>query len=622
MLVLFGGAAKPDRVAALNDAFQTGPHFLADPKWFCSTEVVGPIAAYDPEKFPLQEEIYSDGFDHLMRWTWNLTHAYGMFNYGNAYHASKKTTPNLLPSYYRLWAGYHHGRARIPWLLYLRSGDPKYLKWARANAQHLLDVDTCHYATKEAQGGGHKYVGGMCDYKGYVPWHEGSRVGDYNNMVDFMQLDFYLTGNRRALDVMHEMGQALIHIGKAYPSREGAGMLSATLDYYKATWDARALLLFVNELPKMYAKPAIQHYPPSIQWAPYIEPWIEYSGDPKAKQFLLQLTDALLNPELAPMGFQHYGDGRALAEAYRLTGDQKYLLHAWGFYNKGPGLYSNPSDPLNHLVDWLDYSFETQQSLPVMAHLASWPKMPTPDQVNYANGRGSVKAWMRSSKESGELDVCLPEKTDVRFSLGSRFFTRKELQYELTNPQGRVIQSGVIPPSIESDRFEIVQARDGLTGDYKLRVFGPDEYEFSSSNISSLKTQLFLLPALRDGDFLLTGRFFVFVPAGCEKIRFQIRGVKGSEKGSTLAIFSPEDKMVKTVSLASGSPEQDVEVEIPSEWRGKVWSIAARMCPILKVQGIPAWFAATYDGASRQVDKATASTPGLLPAVKATVSKN
>jgi hypothetical protein len=257
-------------------------------------------------------------------------------------------------------------------------------------------------------------------------------------------------------------------------------------------------------------------------------------------------------------------------------------------------------------VDWLDYSFETQQTLPVMAHLASWPQMPTLDQPDYTAGRGSVK--MVGSPDANSITVILPEKTDTDFRVASRFFTRKEAQYELSDPNGKIVQSGIIPRTVDSDRFVVVRARDGLVGDNKLRIFGPDEYLFESLGIYSLKTQRFLVPEANKGNFLITGRFFFPVASDCRAFHLTVRGIREKERIAGLDIISPEDKVLRHISLPNGAPEQVIEVQTPAEFRGRIWSLAALGCPVIKVEGIQPWFAATYEGATLKANIGIAST--------------
>jgi hypothetical protein len=608
LLIAFGDVAKPEKLSALRDAFQTDAHFLADPNWTCATEVVGPMAPVDAERFPYQEAYISDGFDFLMRWTFDATHAYGMFNYGDSYHVFRKQgDPSLAPGYYRLWAGYHHGRARVPWLFYLRSGDPKYFAWGRANSQRLIDVSTCHYTTPQFDTQGDdagKLVGGLADYKGIVPWHSGNRVGDYNNMIDFILLDYYLTGNGRALDVAHETGQLLIRHARGKTSREAAS-LGALLHYYQHTWNPQALLAFTTELPNCYKLPAYQHYPASVQWGPYVEPWIAYSNDPAAKKFLMELADTLLDRERSPMGMHYYGDGRALAMASTITGDPKYVRHGWGFYNSGPGLVDLPGSPFDGFSDWLNYSFETQQMLPLMAQVRDGEPI-TMDQPRYG-GRGMIKMHLHESPV-GEVRAVIHEAADTEFWINDpRLFTRKNLNFELLNPRGEVVQSGEMTTAmVDNGGLKVTQKQDGVTGDYTFRLFGPDEYMLNMG-LCSLGTQRFVVPELKSTDeFIVQGRMFFYVPPACEKFRFTVSPVSLilSQPVHVMVfdIISPEDRLFVTRTAADNIDPRVIEVEVPEKWRGKVWSIAARNCRLINVEGVPRWLAATYQGAAAAKD--------------------
>lgn len=130
-----------------------------------------------------------------------------------------------------------------------------------------------------------------------------------------------------------------------------------------------------------------------------------------------------------------------------------------------------------------------------------------------------------------------------------------------------------------------------------MQITGPDEYLFETLNVFSLNTQLFPLPTVTNGDFVLTGRFFFPVPADCEKFSITVRGGRDGENRSVIEIVTPEDRIVRHVSLTPTAPDQVIEIIPAPESRGKVWSLAASMCPIVKVEGIPSWFAATVAGA-------------------------
>jgi hypothetical protein len=440
-----------------------------------------------------------------------------------------------------------------------------------------------------------------------VPWHSGNRVGEYNNMVDFMLLDYYLTGNARALDVTNEIGQLLIRFAKGHPSREGCG-IGALLHYYQHTWNAKALLKFTSELPKTYAMPAIKHDPPSVQWGPFLEPWIAYSNDPVAKKFLMELADTLIDRDQRPTGVQHYGDGRVLAMAARLTGDPKYVYHGWSFYNRGPGLSDLPGKPFSGLVDWLNFSFESQQMLPLMAEIKRLGKPITMDQPRYG-GRGQITQWLRESP-SGEIRAIIPEASDTEFWIGDpRLFSRQDLKYELINPRGEVVLSGDFKRElVDKGGLRITQKKDGITGDYTFRLYGPDEYQISTG-LSSLDTQRFVIPEQKTKDeFVIQGRFFFYVPANCEKFTFTLSGVAAyvqrTDRPMVVDIISPDDRVLTSKSVFGSVEPQTIEVSVPEKWRGKIWSLAAVNTRVLDMQGVPRWLAGSYAGAALGKDAA------------------
>jgi hypothetical protein len=250
------------------------------------------------------------------------------------------------------------------------------------------------------------------------------------------------------------------------------------------------------------------------------------------------------------------------------------------------------------LVDWLNFSYDTQQMLPVMANLRKQPEMPTLAQPAYG-GRGVIRVW-RHGDPSTELRAVITEKTDGDFWIGAgRFFTRSDVQYELTDPNGQVMQTGLIrKSSVGAERFKLFQMKDGVQGDYTFRIFGPDEYQLESTQISSLGTQRFVLPEkLEKDEYIISGRLFFYVPPECEKFAFTVAPIQRKDRPAQLEIISPDDKPLVSKSFWVDAGRQVVEVAAPAAWRGKVWSVAARNCNLIDVQGVPRWLAASYRGA-------------------------
>jgi hypothetical protein len=591
MLFAFGPQASHENLDALRTAFDSNVHFLASPEWFSKSLVSGPVAPYNPARFPVAERYFAEGFEFLQRLTWDLNQAYGMFNYGDSFTLVNEADPTLRPRYYRLWAGFHHGRARVPWLLYLRSGDPKYLNFARANTAHLMDVDVCHFTTPQfathPNESARKAVGGMGDYKGVVHWHTGARTGEYNSQLDFLLYDYYLLGNRRAWDVAIETAELAVAKGNVAPERQGAGCISIWVDYYKATFSAPALLRIASDLPKMYVKPAYEHDPASITYAPFMEPWIEYSRDPVATAFFLQFADtyAKENPIQNNAGHFAGGAGRPLEYAYRLTNNIKYLQTGWSEVNVGPRLYEFPGDPQTHMVDWLPYSYTVQNGVYLLSSIQS----PFPmDQTPY-NAQGP-RANRLANTRSYALTATFTQTQEGPFTVSNRFSGYGPVTLKWFGPGNKLISESIIPTS--QLLLDIKQPADSLTGEYRMELTSTEPfYLYDARKLSSLGTQRFLVPEKGSPHtFGPDGRWYFFVPQDCESFSITLASLGDPTKRSAIQIFTPDDQPSTSLSLPYSGKDQTLTIEPKRADRGKVWSIAASNACIRDTTGIPRFF--------------------------------
>lgn len=609
MLLAFGSA---DQTAALNEAFQAGVHFMPDPQWVCDSLAAGELHAYDPDRFAQQEDYFSRGHDFLMRAMFDANQAYGMFNYGDGFTMLDTASPELNRSYYRLWAGYHHGRARVPWLLYLRSGDPKYLTWARANTGHIADVDTCHYTNEKfsnESGLARKLVGGLCTYNAVVHWENGSFF-NYNSMADIFLYDYYLTGNRRAWDVFEEVASLARAEGdtRCPPNRAGAGILSTLLQCYEATWDPQFIVTFLSQIPNMYSKPAWEHQPRSVTWAPYLEPYIRLSDDPAAKAFLLQHADYLADLDAVGARVQYHH--RELAEASRITGHPRYRLAAWSHLVRSPGLYESETNNFDGEVYWLDYSFLTQHALYLMRPMAEAGALPALADLPAVPGSGGPTTWVHSLREPGEkqtLTLTVDERADQPFTFGTRFGSYADVDYTLTSPNGQTIDTGSIArPTQDQFKFELNQPTDGETGTYRLDLSSPRRFFFWYASLSDLGTHRFHLPDPSAPRGRLdeppglggnhTGCWYFYVPPECEQFRIRAMGWADARARTVAAVVDPTNRIVDRLSLLPRE-QGDLVIEPKRAHRGKVWALSFDQAVVVDVEGIDRWFAGTLQGA-------------------------
>lgn len=303
---------------------------LPSTKWIGESGAVGMLHPVDRDRFPDVEMALSRHFDWLQRST-GYMQDYGMWNFGDRHSrwdpAKKRVPVN------RTWANHHHGNPRTYWLLYLRSGDPKYLAAARRQALHLMDVDICHYSTPEYEAKGYpvgKIPGALCDYKGLVHWHSGNRLYDYNNMSDYLFYDYYLTGYQRGVDVARETADAVARFPRGGNSgRDGEGPLASLCFLYEATWDARLLPQLQTYVASLLdSQTDAEHelgpgaFPGWAGYAPWLPRYIHLARDPVAIDSLERWCDFVTDNAFFGSGGAMWHD---LTEGYRLFGKRKYL---------------------------------------------------------------------------------------------------------------------------------------------------------------------------------------------------------------------------------------------------------------------------------------------------------
>ena len=331
------------------------PLLMASPEQMCASGVFGRILPISPEKYPEAENALSKLFDCERRLQ-DYTKDFGKFNYGDSHTAWSYDTKRWDDAY-RCWRGYHHCSGTVPWMLYIRSGDPKYFHWAVANARHLMDVDMCNWTTPEYEKLEYplgKIKGGLCDYKGLSHWHSGNRLMDYNSMTGFMIYYYYLTGDRSGLDVAEMWGNSVKErFQTPNDGRAGAGTSSALMDLYLATGDkayfaiaenyvkhmlksqnvnndktfCHQTLGYINGKGKIIPKGAFSGSSGWENYAPWLEKYYDLTGDKDIAGRMVLWADAYT---------EGYGDTASIwklggdcinlmAYAYYITKNPKYL---------------------------------------------------------------------------------------------------------------------------------------------------------------------------------------------------------------------------------------------------------------------------------------------------------
>ncbi|MCM8764721.1 MAG: hypothetical protein NC830_05130, partial [Candidatus Omnitrophica bacterium] len=247
----------------LSDCFQAFFHCLADPQWTCDSLAVGYISPYSPDRFKQIEDCVEKlvkGYRELQ----DYTGQYGMWIYRTWHHTSYKGDKTF--DLYRLFNATHHYEAFMPWLLYVRSGDPFYLEQARANTRLLSDLNIIHYddpscERRELHFNQKNIVGSTRHTNGFCPWGGDHGLLAHLTCYNALILAHYLTGDLWLKEIIVDQWQRTIVSDRKNPEFQGAirlepgrdnnNALGELIDLYQMTYHP-ALLVYIDDCLKKF----------------------------------------------------------------------------------------------------------------------------------------------------------------------------------------------------------------------------------------------------------------------------------------------------------------------------------------------------------------------------------
>lgn len=482
-----GDGAGP---AAQNAVWQLQPHAWADPQWVCDSQVFGPMTPRDEERFPGAERFIDFAvFSRLA--AQEYARDYGQFNYFDL-HGDNSAFSKGTWGLNRVWNQGHHGSARIPWCLYARSGDPRYLALARRLSRHVMNVDVTHYAvpgydlfqglTRPNHPALDHRKGAMFHVKGFTHWGgDSSPAGHFVNF-DFMLWDYYVTGNRRGLEVTREWMDGLKELDPpGYPGREGTQMIAELTELYKGTFDPQVL-----ELLDRFAR-RIGHEGPFEQqfvlnFAPFLERYLPFTGSELFRRKALEWGDPAPN---------------ILATLYAETGDKAWLERGIRplFFRT---LHADPRPPAitpaSYCAPWHSVSYDIQYMQPYLRALADAGLPLRVDGCPQQRVPGGARLYVYEEK-------------DGEFTLQFHYLAKaRALEIRLFNPRGKPVGALTLPNGQADPATEkLVVPLDLETGTYRVELGAPDAPADSETGvllpITPLPTACVLAPGA-------TGRFF------------------------------------------------------------------------------------------------------------------
>jgi hypothetical protein len=195
--------------AVRNRLLQHPIYAYADPQWVVKAELPGPNAAKPnsplPVLYPTIEEALDASFDWMTRGRKD-EFDYGIWNFGDVqYEWAPADAWGVFSRAGRYWMNHGKGWGVVPWMLWMRSGERKYIEKAEAHSRHAMDVATGHVDDfKQAKHKGGTYA--------YEPIHFGQAnfPAHISNDSEYLSYAFHIAGDDRAADVILERQHALL----------------------------------------------------------------------------------------------------------------------------------------------------------------------------------------------------------------------------------------------------------------------------------------------------------------------------------------------------------------------------------------------------------------------------
>ncbi|MBI2190677.1 MAG: hypothetical protein HYU36_01675 [Planctomycetes bacterium] len=175
------------------------------PEWYQESKALLDYALRDRANAPKREALIDLMIEWILRNPVEF-HWDGMLDYGDTLfhgletptHAGFKAEKAWASRGYVGWQNNDGNLAHALWLHYLRTGDRRLFRRAESMSRHLMDVDTCHGCRNPA------FIGGVHRHD---QQHWGNGVRGYGTDAHAMAEMYYLTGDRRAADTLHEFAR-------------------------------------------------------------------------------------------------------------------------------------------------------------------------------------------------------------------------------------------------------------------------------------------------------------------------------------------------------------------------------------------------------------------------------
>lgn len=347
-----GGQDGIEKQKELSDCFQALPHCLPDPQWTCDSLTLGYISPYAPDKFKQIEDCIEKlvkGYKELQ----DYTGQYGMWIYRTWHHTSYRGEKTF--DLYRLFNATHHYESFMPWLMYVRSGDPFYLEQARANTRLLSDLNIIHYDDpsynhRELHFHQKNIIGSTRHTNGFCPWGGDHAVLAHLTCYNALMLAHYLTGDLRLKEIIVNEWQNTIVSDRKNPEFPGAtrlepgrdnnNTLGELIDLYQMTYHP-ALLVYIDDCLKKFLSNM-------YHWGQPLHNVLLFYKNQQAKK---QLLEGVIDPKSDKLNLWYTHsphENYALAAIFETDKNKKVEYAAKSFFNSDIYSWNSKAEKLKN----------------------------------------------------------------------------------------------------------------------------------------------------------------------------------------------------------------------------------------------------------------------------------
>jgi|GEM_PF-2859458 len=579
MLVFDPKAVTPEKMRDYSTMFQADPHVLAEPEWNCASEAFGRMHPYDEKRFKPVEDFISRSFDAFKR-VRDHHDDYGMWSWGDTHTGYMRRNSNI----YRLNKNTHQGRPREYLYHYFRTGDPKYLDWARRNHRHVADVDTVHVTID--QPGLAKYTGGVC-YPGLTHWIGDGYFGFYI-MQDFMWNLYLLTGDRRMLDVVQEQENYLRKHRGGVDGRSGAGALASTIKYYMETQDVSLLPSIYAQRKSMLKRPGHEQH--AAAWGPWLRRLIEEFGDRESMEFAREWA---ASGKLDIFGIPAGPD--IIGYAALAAGSDEFLRRPRGKLELLTETQFLDPEKLYHGDNGFhDYYRYFAQEFAYL--LTAFAKLPPKGKPIYdPPGFGVIDGNNNGSREFNFF-INSGKQKDKPITMTWRAGGHADFNLVVTNSEGQRVYQRTLKTS-DNDMVPSHTLPALESGHYRIRVDGPyKNFLYRYLVLSPEDTRFVVHCNEHIGIYLALGRWFFRPKLDAEKMTLHLFQRWGFQDRFTTSgvIYDPDGKRAARFDLAQ---HHSLKLEIPvkPEHRNKLFKMFTRGVTVRKVKGVEPYFSPAPD---------------------------